>query len=238
VSLPGVFVTALWLLEPSGALVAEAEAAFREQRWQDAAALFERAYEADPQPKFLWASAQAHRKAGRCDVATERLQTYVERESDPGRQALARDLIEVCAVESPESAPDPVGASTAPATAPATGGPEAPETDAAPPRPWYRDGWGAALAGTGAVGLIAGGIVYGVARAENREADRAATEADYGEHIERAEQLSRAGIAVIAVGGGLLTVAAVRWAIVGTRRTRLTAELSPRRAIVGVRLRF
>jgi hypothetical protein len=197
------------------------EQAFADERWEDAAEAFAEAYAATKDPRILYAQAQAVRKAGDCRRAIELYAAFLETSPPPQAERGARDNMAECAkdvaaqpVSEPEPDPDPD-----PESLPR-------RVDADPRRPWYADPWGGALAGVGVVGLVAGGAVYGVARADEREADRATTENDYLDRIDRASTLSRVGIALFVVGGAAIVGAVVRYSIVGTRgrRDRISAR--------------
>jgi hypothetical protein len=79
--------------------------------------------------------------------------------------------------------------------------------------------------GVGLASLAVGGGLYGAAIADERSARDASDVDDYADHIERAATFSRAGIAMLAIGGALTLAGIIRWSVLGARarKTRDTA---------------
>jgi tetratricopeptide (TPR) repeat protein len=202
------------------------EAAFAEQRWDDAAEAFAEAYAADPDPRFLYAQAQAVRKAGDCRRAIELYAEFLETGPPEAAERGARDNMAECAQEV-AAEPAPVAQVEPEPVVEAEPQSEPPRSEDRDRR-WYADPWGGALAGIAVAGLAAGGITYGLAKTDERAANRATTEVEYLDKIDRAAPLSRAGIVLFAIGGAALVGAVVRYAIVGARskreRERVTAS--------------
>jgi tetratricopeptide (TPR) repeat protein len=214
-------------------IAAEAEAAFEAKHYDEAAAAFADAFARQPHPGYLYARAQAERFGGHCREAIDHYREFIALAPGEGPVRDAQRNIDRCeeklALEQPAPEPEPPPASPPPPAAETT--PARDPVDAAPrPRPWYRDPWGGVLTATGVAALAIGGGLYG--RAVNDE--KAARTADdvivYADKIERASTLSRAGIAMFAVGGALTLAGIIRWAVVGARnrrssRTAVTFEL-------------
>jgi tetratricopeptide (TPR) repeat protein len=207
----------------------EAEAAFEAKRYDDAAAGFAEAFERQPHPGYLYAQAQAERFGGRCREAIEHYRNFIDLAPGEGPARDAQRNIDQCekklALEAPEPEPEPEPPPTSTAPPPTE---VSTPVDAPPkpqPRPWHRDPWGGVLAATGLAALAVGGGLYGRAVADERDANRADDVDLYAEKIERASTLSRAGIALFAIGGTLTLAAVIRYAVVGTRprRTRASA---------------
>ena len=214
----------------------EAEAAFEAKDYGEAASGFAEAFARQPHPGYLWAQAQAERFGGNCRDAIEHYRQFIA--LDPG-DAPTRDAernIGECektlALEpDPEPTPEPTPAPRLdpPAEPRPADTPPKPE-----PRPWHRDPWGGTLVGVGLAGLAVGGGLYGAAIADERAAEDATDVDVYADHIERAATLSRAGIAMLAVGGALTLAGIIRWSVVGTRARRARhAATTP-----GLALRF
>jgi tetratricopeptide (TPR) repeat protein len=217
-------------LRDGSTAAADGETAFVEGRWDDAAQAFAEAYAHDPQPAYLYARAQAERKAGRCAVAIELYEQFLDGAPKGDAKTLARENVEACRAELPEE-PDSSAIEPQPTVSPR---PLVDESDDAPrvdepvrePRPWYRDPWGGALFGVGAASAVGGGVLIGVAGRQHDRAHEASSDAAYGNRIDRAKLLNRAGIVAVSVGAALVVAGIVRWAVVGTRRSRAPRSVS------------
>ena len=213
--------------------------AYQDERWAEAAELFGEAYEQEPDPKYIYAAAQASRLAGDCAAAVPRYRTFLKVNDLPAAEADARDNLEQCEAELedddvPATVPpaelDPVAP---PAVLPTKPEPieqpvEQPVEQPPPGRRWYADPLGGVLLATGVVGLAVGGGLYGQARADERTAEESGREPIYEERINRAATLSRVAIGLFAVGGAAIVGATIRYAIVGTRDKRRRVALGPR----------
>jgi tetratricopeptide (TPR) repeat protein len=193
-------------------------------RYDEAIASFRRGYELSPRPEFLYALAQAQRMNGDCRGAVASYRAFLrtspaERAAAPARQNLQR-CEEQLANEPPPSPPAPAPPPSPPAatvTAPVEGALVQPR----PPRLWYRDRAGDALAGIGAAALVAGGVLWAVGEAGARgiadasRYDQFASRAVNGDSYDRERT---AGIVCVAVGGALAVSAIARWAWVARHR--------------------
>lgn len=212
--------------------IAAGEKAWKEERWDDASQAFARAYEQTGEPKFLYTRAQAERRAGRCEDAIALYEEFLETKPAEKAQELARKYIEECrALLPPEPEPEPVPEPEPdPVDDPTTDdrvGPEPPIVDdPPPPKPWYRDPWGDALVGIGVVAATAGGAMVGVAYRDANAADDASDDRAFGQELDRAQTLERAGAITLGVGAALLVGGVVRWAVVGAKSKR-QARLVP-----------
>ena len=222
--------------------IAAGEKAWKEERWDDASEAFARAYEQTGEPKFLYTRAQAERRAGRCKDAIALYEEFLETEPAEKAQELARKYIEECRAllppepePEPEPQPDPIGD---PTTDDPVVGPEPPIVDEPPTaKPWYRDPWGDALVGIGVVAAAAGGAMVGVAYRGANAADDAPDDRAFGQELDRAQTLERAGAITLGVGAALLVGGVVRWAVVGAKGKRQARVLpQPGGAAIVVRL--
>jgi tetratricopeptide (TPR) repeat protein len=197
--------------------VAAGEEAWSEGRWDDASEAFARAYERSNDPTYLYARAQAERRAGRCEPAIELYEEFLVRSDSAKAKTAANDYIEECRAElasdAPADPPPPV-VEPPPVVAPP------PQRDAKPPPPWYRDPWGGALVGVGLAASITGGALVGVAYRKAAAADDAGDDRAFGEALDRAQRLERGGAIALSIGGALIIAGVVRWAIVGSARRR------------------
>jgi hypothetical protein len=193
-----------------------AEAAFTAGDYEAAAKAAGEAHVATGDPKYLYAQAQAERFGGRCDLAVEHYRSFITLVPSSDATLAAQDNIAECEAllaAAPAPAPvEPLG--------PAEPEPAALPVDAPRPRHWARDPVGGVLVGAGVVVLGVGGGLYGQAKADERAAMRATDVVAYGERIDRAYTLSRAGLPVMIIGGALVVGGVVRWAVLARRNAR------------------
>lgn len=218
-------VAAIWLalVAPSApASVEKAEQAFLAGDYARASAGFAEAYATEPNPRYLYAQAQSERLAGNCPLALQLYDEFLalgppDKAAEDARANRAR-----CTTAAPPPPPTPGPTTEAPGdTDPA----RQPDDDTPPPptRPWYRDPWGGALAGSG---LFVGGIGLGlIINAVNLDEDAAGApnEGAYETTREDARLRHRVGIGTTAAGAALLVGGVIRWTIVGVRHSRAVA---------------
>jgi tetratricopeptide (TPR) repeat protein len=205
-----------------------AVAAWKDERWADAAAAFARAYEIDPRPEYVFARAQALRFSGDCARAIDGYRDFIA--LDPPRGAIdeAREHIATCggdpeasppAEPSPDRAAEPVASAPQPAPGPeVTPSRERQAPNAA--RRWWRDPTGHVLGWTGlaAAAVGTGFLVEGLARRERGE--RATDEQSYRDARRGGASLLHAGIPLVAVGGALVLGAVIRFAVIARAEHR------------------
>ncbi len=229
-----LFVLGLSLLapaqDPSNDAAGRAAAAFDAGNYEEAARIARDAYREGGDPVFLYVQAQAERFGERCDLALDHYRQFLEAVPTGDAADLARDNIAECEATLDQQVPPPD-----PLVPVAPKGAAAPQTRVddesvdepprrSPPVPaWYRDPLGGALVGVGAAALGVGGGLYGQARVDARAADRATNVVTYGERIDRAAVLSRAGVVTLVAGGVLVTAGAVRWILVARARKKQSA---------------
>ena len=212
------------LAGPPAQTVEQAKTALRQgqaayDRGDFAAAMesFERAYELDPQPVYLYPWAQAARNAGDCTLSRELYQRFL----DSGVQGDARKAAEQNMTRcEPEPEPAPVPEPEPEATLPPDDDPTAP-TDVTTHPPDERrkpDALGVVLLSTGAVAAAAGVAVLGISGARIAEQSDA-TDHDRFDELDRSiDRLQIAGGITLGVGAALLLGGAIRLGRV--RRTR------------------
>ena len=210
----------------SGDAAQRAIEAYAEERWDDAIVALEQAYAEDPDPKYIFARAEALRAAGRCEEAIEGFETFLEQARDASAQAQARtqaqDAIEQCRETLPTDVAPPPAAPVAdaelgPAHGPAPPpGPEPPDEDR-PSRAWTRDGWGHGLTWSGVAIAGVGAGLLGEAHRRQTRADAALDEQSYADRLGWAPTASRVGIPLLAVGAAVLTAGVARFLVVARR---------------------
>jgi tetratricopeptide (TPR) repeat protein len=208
--------------------LAEATEAFEAERWSEAADAFARAWEHDPNPKYLYGRAQALRFAGQCEEAIDVYARFIAVSASDDADAYARDAIALCeealAEEMPtEPVPPPIVAATQPDTPPA---------EPAPREPWTRDAVGHGLFWPGVALVAVGAALVPVAEQRANAADTEGSERGYLEALDRASTMRIAGITTLAVGGALLIAGTIRFAVVAARGRR------PRASAAGLVVHF
>lgn len=216
-----------WLLAAS--LVAfnpaadEAEAHFAAGEYERAIEALQRAYGADPQPRFIYAEGASLQALGRCEEAIEAYERFLEVTEDADKARTAYDRISECReqldAKRPEAEPPPAPAPAPtpvaePAPTPASAAPVA-STDQAP---WYRDATGSTLLAVGSLAVVGGASIIGIGAARYRDSPRAGSEGEFRTHRAAGRNLQIAGIAVTTVGAGLVIGGIVRFALVRRQR--------------------
>jgi hypothetical protein len=176
------------------------------------------AYSLDPQPDLLYAIAQVHVKLGDCTQAITFYERFLSTRPPSEPADAAREAIEVCSTTPPPVEPAPV-APPEPIAQPAPVAP--PVVDE--PSAWYTDPLG--------VGLVGGGIVFGVVslvtyRSATGDLDAADDAPTYPEHVELVDTArgKRTYAAVFAASSvALVGAGAVRYVMVRKRETRSIA---------------
>lgn len=213
----------------------KAEAAFRAERWDEAADGFERAYDNDPQLKYLFAWAQAERKRGACDRAVELYDAYVLLAESAGdvpddKLETVRAARAECVVAEPEPPPPPPPPPVLVAEPERDDEPRAEETDA--PRPWHRDPLGASLVGVGAGVLVAGVATRLIARGRSDDARAASSEGQFEDDYDRSTRLGTTGLVLIGAGAVVAVAGVVRWAVLARRQSK-TGQTATARILRG-----
>ncbi len=172
---------------------------------------FEEAYQADPQPIYLFARARAEVQLANCETATELLEAFLASDPPAAQRDSATEELAACeTTEAPSEPPPPppvVEVEHPPAqTEPA---PADPTDDASEPRR-RPDALGITLTGFGAVFLAAGTPVALVGRSRSVDPPRGENEDDYRRSIQTGRTMVGIGIGLSAVGVGLLVAGITR----------------------------
>lgn len=185
---------------------------YREGRFREAADLLEEAYALDPAPTLLYNLARALESDGDFEGAVEAYRDYIA--ADPtadDRPAIERRIQNIEAQireredlrrklqeersKAIEAAPAPGGVTT-----------EAPEAAETSVVPWV-------VTGIGAAGLVAGGVLGGLAQSKHGQADDAAIQADAVALDDEARGLAR-GANIAFIAGGVLAAGGLVWGLV------------------------
>lgn len=199
--------------------------AYEAQDWDEAARQFEAAHAADPDPQYVYAQANALRRAGRCAEAIPRYRVFLGTGPEGNTELAAQQNLARCEAQldaeadPPESAPHPVVPVLPPAVA------VVPARSDRAPTPLVRDPWAHALTWPGVAIAGVGAGLLGEAHVRRGRADRADDELAYRDALAGAPVLSRAGIGLLATGAALVVAGIVRWSILAARRRRATAAL-------------
>lgn len=193
------------------------EAAFADERWDDASTAFDAAYRNTGDPAFLYARAQAERRAGRCKLAIVLFEQFVAAGVGPEGSAAAKQYIEECRALLPAEPPPPV---VDPIVDPV------PPPPVPPPRPWHRDPLAATLVGTGGAAAIAGAVLVALAYRGARDADDASDDERFASGYRSASRLELGGAVALSVGAALVVGGVVRWAVLRSRTRDRSATAS------------
>lgn len=177
---------------------------------------FERGYQREPRPTFLFALGQAHRKRGDCDRARASFDAFLAT-SPPKKQVdAAIQQREVCTPAEPTAAPTPA----APPPAPAPKILVVEHTTRT--RAWYRD---PIALGAGGATLALTGAGVALLLAADRAATGAADADTYDRHAQlRARAEARQLQASLAFGAAAVAAGVTVWRIARDRTERETRE--------------
>ena len=206
-------------------VVGRAAAHVEAGRYDEALAVLDQAERERPLPVFVYVRATIEERRGDCERAIALYQRFLEHDvaeedAEDARRGVARCRGEPGVVSEPDASPAGSGSPE-----PAVGEPasEPASHDAPPPRPWYADPTGDALAFTGVVGLAVGFGMFAQSRVDAHAAADAGSLQTFDDRSRRAVTLDRAGLATIAVGSALVLGGVIRWVLVGTRERRRVA---------------
>lgn len=220
--------------------LARCETLYKDGEAAAAIAACKKGHAVEPWPWFLFLIANAERFRGDCETAIQYYQQYLDTEPPANDATLARSFLGECHGD-PEyglDAPPPDAASLSgpppdaappdaappdaevttidpPAAVPDAGAPpnmpEPRRADPDPARPWYRDPWGGAFVGAGAVALGFGVAFYLTSNDELDTAHAATSYPDFERAVDDARGDRRASQVGFGVGAGLLIVGVARW---------------------------
>lgn len=194
----------------------EADRLWKEGELEQVSRLFEDAYDADPDPEYLFGRAHAEAQLGHCKEAAALLEAFLAT-NPPAEQVAAQDEMGKCVPSEPEPEPEP------PPPVPIRPEPvedESDEPSAVPPvtpsndAPTRRraDVLGVTLTGFGVAFAGAGVPLALLGRSRAVDPPRGSNEDDYRRSIESGRTMVGLGIGLSTVGVGLLVAGIVRLA--------------------------
>ncbi|MBI5479597.1 MAG: hypothetical protein HY906_12105 [Deltaproteobacteria bacterium] len=205
--------------------------AFELMDYGQAAEALRAAHRVDPQPRFLYALAQAERLRGDCRAAIRAYADFLatsppDWQARPARQNIARCQRQLAAATPATRPPSPVA--TAATSHPATAAAAPPRVVRFMPRPWYTDLVGNTLGVSGVVFLVTGAIVWAVGK-DGIDQARAATGYDgFESRVLAGRTKERVGVAFMAAGGALVGAGVVRYLLrPGARRVEVVVSGAP-----------
>jgi len=221
---------------------------FDAQQYGKAAEEYQQAYLLDPQPLYLYASAQALRLDGNCTRALRSYRAYLRTNPSPQDADKAQKNIDRCEQDLKDHPPvvDPkVGPVTPgiqppiqPGIQPPIQPPPTPPTPTEPPSTsWTRDWVGHALVGGGVIASATGLVLYLGGRGTIEDHNASPT---YGEFVAGRGDLDAAklkqtiGVSAMAVGGALLIGGVVHYVVHGRgeRASTVSASVTSERAVL------
>lgn len=217
--------------ERAAELLEEAVGLFKEEKFAEAARAFRKAFAIEPSPKYLYAWAQAERESGNCEAAIDLYQQFIEGGASGGGLKAAEENIERCEakIEADAQAAEEARArdeAERQALERAAAAAQKPvDEPVEPPRPWYQDPAAATLVGIGAAGLIAGGVLMGLAGGE--AGTQPETVEAFRASLNREQNFWIGGATVMSVGGVLVVAGGVRWAVLAKKQKKAEVSVTP-----------
>lgn len=218
---------------------------YKYARYDSAASEFKRAYREDPQPRTLFAWAQAERLAGNCEESIELYGKFLATEPPEADVEAAEFGIRAC-----NGGSDTAIGDDSKATAESGGqGKESPDVSdpagglsrvgsTGSAEPWYFDRRGAVLTGTGvALTAIGFGLYLSARSLASRAGDEADNEQEFEDRISRARERRNIAVLLGLSGAALLTVGALHYhRIRNARRTSVVITPAIEANSVGIAL--
>jgi tetratricopeptide (TPR) repeat protein len=201
---------------------------YEQEHFVEAIAELRQGLAIDPQPDILYALGQAERKRGDCAHAVEYYQSCLALVNDPAAAAAIKVQIERCQVSSGAEPQKPFevepwpteSAGAKPAAAEAaqlTPASPSPSPSPAHERSWRRDPLAASAVAVGLGGIVAGGVLVGLAKAR---LDVASDSYQKYSDARGWPNVWTGGIVSLSVGGALVAFGVVRYAVVAARARR------------------
>ncbi|HEU0034983.1 MAG TPA: tetratricopeptide repeat protein [Kofleriaceae bacterium] len=179
-------------------------AAYQAADYETASREFEAAFGLDPDPRSLYAWAQAQRLGGHCARALELYRQYLTTHPTADNDAAARTGISLCEQQLRDQ----------PVVEPVVERPRPPVTEPPYP-PWYRDRLGNALVISGVAAIAIGGTFLVLGNREQDAAASAPTRDEFLAHLDSAGVRGTVGVTAAGIGGALVIGGIVRYATRG-----------------------
>lgn len=214
----------------------EAQAAFKAEDYDAAAAAVEAAYIIEPNPMLLYPWAQAERSRGKCAAAVELYQRFLDSNPPEAAATPARENMERCkeqlAAEAPEPEPEEEPEPEVIEEEPEPEPEPVPVTKDEQPKAkrWYADPVGGVLVGVGVVGVGVGAGLMGVAGSKAKKVADEDMHSDYLDARDGATKLRNGGAIALSIGGALVIGGVVRYLLVAKKSKQGKAsawQLSP-----------
>lgn len=184
------------------------------KKYEEAAAEYARAYAIEPAPFLLYMQGASEQLAGNCNVAIRLFEKFIDAGPTEVDYEAAASQIEACEgtpppYPEPEPEPDPE-----PYVGPLPD-PDPVEIDNRPRRPAARDPLAHALTWPGlAVASVGAGLLIESHRRRRVADSSGLTEGEHEDLLQPAVPMSRAGIALVSIGGAALVAGIIRFAVV------------------------
>ena len=201
----------------------EAQAAFKSEDYDAAAAAVEAAYIIEPNAMLLYPWAQAERSRGNCAAAVELYQRFLDSNPPEAAATPARENMERCkeqlAAEAPEPEPEEEPVDEEIEEEPEPEPEPAPVTKDEQPKAkkWYADPVGGVLVGVGVVGVGVGAGLMGAAGSRAKKVADEDMHSDYLAAREGATKLRNGGAIALSIGGALVIGGVVRYVLVAKK---------------------
>lgn len=230
-------------------LVGQATGKFKEKDYAGAVALFERAYAVQPEPAILFNIGRIYEEAQNAEAAIGYYEKFIaddgveakDQEKAVQRLTVLRTIVEIREKEKARTQPKPAEPKPVVQPQPVTG-PQPPTTqpgDQKPAQPGrLMRPVGYTLLGTGAVLLIGGGVLGGLAKREHNDFADAKTLSDREAAGKRGLSRARAADGLFIAGGVVALIGVVLLTIPAVRKSRAAQALSPQVSPTQVGLGF
>ncbi len=220
----------------AGKLFDQAEGEYQAGRFKEAVALLQEAQRLAPDPVLDYNIARAYEGLGEIDLARKAYRAYLDAAPD----TKDRGAVEARLRTLDQQAAERDAAAAAAASSSDGGGPKPPapppEKDGPSPVPWV-------IAGVGALGLGAAGVLGGLSLAKSNEAEDPATSGSDAQRLSDEASPLALGANVTFGVAGALGLAGVIWGIVdvagsggGSSSTAWQLDVGPTGALFRVRL--
>jgi tetratricopeptide (TPR) repeat protein len=201
---------------------------FKDKQYQRAIDAFQSAYEIDPDPRILFAWAQAERLSGDCASAVVLYEKFLAARPKKEHAELANENLTKCH-EALGTRPDPDRDREPPPREPVPEPvPEPSAVDDSPPPtrirddvvlrpvssrrvPWTRDTVGHVLTGVGVAGLAVGATFLVLSSSDLSDADSATDLQSFDDATDRAMTRRTIGVVALATGGAVLAAGVVHY---------------------------